>query len=309
MTPPDAKHARRGSRRVFSSGGIPGALNITLTVVVAAACCATLWFASHTTPGWAVAAAIAFSFVNNTMFSLLHESVNGIAHDSRHANEMLGRFAAAFFPTSLSLQRVFHLAHHARNRTVDEQFDYIRPSDRPLLKRAQWYAILTGLYWVFVPLGGLAYLLLPSAFVRARSSDTATQTGAASMFAQLDKAPRTTIRLELLFTIAMQAALFFALDLSLRGWILCYAAFAVNWSSLQYTDHAFSKLDVRDGAWNLRVNPLTRVLFLTYHHHLAHHQNPQVPWLHLGDYVDDAAPRPSFWSVYWRMWRGPQPLP
>ncbi|HET8774663.1 MAG TPA: fatty acid desaturase [Thermoanaerobaculia bacterium] len=288
---------------------IPGTLNLALTAAAASACCAALWAASHGSPWQAAVAAIAFSFVNNTMFSLLHESVHGIGHTNRRVNEALGTFAAAFFPTALSLQRVFHLAHHARNRTIDEQFDYIRPFDRPFLKRAQWYAILTGLYWVFVPLGGIAYLLVPSAFTHSRTSSTATQTGAASMFAHLDEAPRTRIRLELLFTLFVQIALFVLLDLSATGWLLCYAAFAVNWSSLQYTDHAFSKLDVRDGAWNLRVNPLTRALFLNYHHHLAHHQHPQVPWLHLGRHVDPSAERPSFWKIYRQMWRGPRPLP
>ena len=300
---------RAGGETAGQRPALPGRLNIALTIIVAAACCGALWAASHAPLGPALAAAVAFSFVGNTMFSLLHESVHGIAHPSRRVNEALGRFAAAFFPTALSLQRVFHLAHHARNRTEDEQFDYIRPTDRPLLKRAQWYAILTGLYWVFVPLGGLAYLLIPAAFTRARSSSTASQTGAASMFAMLDQAPRTAIRLELLFTIGLQLALFFALDLTAAGWLLCYGAFAVNWSSLQYTDHAFSKLDVRDGAWNLRVSPVTRALFLNYHHHLAHHRHPQVPWLHLGRYVDPSEEQPSFWKIYLEMWRGPRPLP
>ncbi|MGZ8710564.1 MAG: fatty acid desaturase family protein [Thermoanaerobaculia bacterium] len=288
---------------------IPGTLNLVLTIGAASACCGALWLASHGSPWQIALAAIAFSFVNNTMFSLLHESVHGIAHANRRVNEALGTFAAAFFPTSLSLQRVFHLAHHARNRTVDEQFDYIRPFDRPLLKRAQWYAILTGLYWVFVPVGGLAYLVWPSAFTLSKGAATATQTGASSMFAHLDEAPRVRIRVELLFTIGGQVALFVLLDLDVTGWLLCYAAFALNWSSLQYTDHAFSKLDVRDGAWNLRVSPVTRALFLNYHHHLAHHRNPHVPWLHLGDYVDPSEERPSFWTIYWQMWRGPRPLP
>lgn len=288
---------------------IPGTLNLVLTMGTASACCGALWLASHGS-AWQIAiAALVFSFVNNTMFSLLHESVHGIAHANRRVNEALGTFAAAFFPTSLSLQRVFHLAHHARNRTIDEQFDYIRPFDRPLLKRAQWYAILTGLYWVFVPVGGLAYLVWPSVFRVSRRAATANQTGASSMFAHLDEAPRTRIRVELLFTIGVQVALFLLLDLDVAGWLLCYAAFGLNWSSLQYTDHAFSKLDVRDGAWNLRVNPVTRALFLNYHHHLAHHRNPQVPWLHLGDYVDPSEERPSFWTIYRQMWRGPRPLP
>lgn len=288
---------------------IPGTLNALLTIAVAAACGVLLRIASHGTLWQLALAALAFSFVNNTMFSLLHESVHGIAHADRRVNEAIGIVAAAFFPTALSLQRIFHLGHHAHNRTAQEQFDYIRPHDRPLLKRAQWYSILTGLYWLFVPLGGLAYLLVPSLFTRSLTHDTAMQTGATSMFAGLANAPRTRIRIELLFTIAMQVALFMLLDLSATGWIACYAAFAINWSSLQYTDHAFSKLDVRDGAWNLRVNPLTRLLFLNYHHHLAHHRHPHISWIHLGHYIDPAEERPSFWAIYWRMWRGPRPLP
>jgi fatty acid desaturase len=291
---------------------IPGTLNVALTMTVAAACCGALWLASHGTPWLIAAAVVAFSLVGNTMFSLLHESVHGIAHERERVNEAVGIMAAVFFPTALSLQRVFHLGHHAHNRTAQEQFDYIGPHDRPWLKRAQWYAILTGVYWLFVPLGGLAYLLAPSLFTRLGtrgSGGVAVQTGASSMFAGLERAPRTRIRLELLFTLAAQVALATALDLTFAGWALCYAAFALNWSSLQYTDHAFSKLDVRDGAWNLRVNAFTRLIFLNYHHHLAHHQHSQVPWIHLGRYVDPDEARPSFWSIYWRMWRGPQPLP
>ena len=109
-------------------------------------------------------------------------------------------------------------------------------------------------------------------------------------------------------SLAIQVLLFFALGLTLAGWLLCYAAFAVNWSALQYADHAFSPLDAHDGAWNLRVNPLTRALFLNYHFHLAHHRHPQTPWLHLGKLVDPAEARPSFIRVWLSMWRGPRRL-
>ncbi|MEO8379085.1 MAG: fatty acid desaturase [Acidobacteriota bacterium] len=291
----------------------PGTLNIALLAVVGTACAMLLWAASHGSSWQVLLAVLSFSFLNNTMFSLLHESVHGIAHSDRRTNEAMGVIAAAFFPTGLSLQRVFHLGHHARNRTVEEQFDYIRPFDNPLLKRAQWYAILTGIYWLFVPLGGLLYLLWPSFYqrpmLRSKTSEIAVQTGASSMFAGIESAPRTRVRLELLFTIVVQIALFRLLDLNALGWLLCYGAFGVNWSSLQYTDHAFSRLDVREGAWNLRVNPVTRLLFLNYHHHLAHHRHPQVPWIHLGRFVSEDDERPSFWSIYWKMWRGPRPLP
>ena len=83
----------------------------------------------------------------------------------------------------------------------------------------------------------------------------------------------------------------------------------MNWSSLQYADHAWSELDVREGAWNLRVNKLVQWLFLNYHHHKAHHQHPEVSWLNLSEHVDFTEQRPSFLKIWLSMWRGPRPLP
>jgi fatty acid desaturase len=256
---------------------------------------------------------MAFSFVNNTIFSLLHESVHGIFHRNRHANEWGGRIGAAFFPTALTFQRIFHLRHHRNNRTEVEQFDYLRPTDNRVMKYAQWYAILTGLYWLASPLGMLIYLLWPGAFrvkwLRAEDSRLAQQTAADAMLEGFDHAPAGRIRLEILFTLLVQAALVWLAQATWQGWLLCYAAFAVNWSSLQYADHAWSELDVREGAWNLRVNKLVQWIFLNYHHHKAHHQHPEVSWLHLSEHVDFTEPRPSFFKIWLSMWRGPRPLP
>jgi hypothetical protein len=38
---------------------------------------------------------------------------------------------------------------------------------------------------------------------------------------------------------------------------------------------------------------------------LAHHRHPNVPWIHLPRFVRRDDPRPSFWSIYLRLWRGP----
>ena len=293
---------------------IPGSLNLILLAAAITGAAALLAVASHAANGWAVlAAAIAFSYVNNTVFSLLHESVHGVFHQNSRINEAAGIVAAAMSPTGLTFQRAFHLSHHARNRTEDEQFDYFRPGDSRWLKRAQWYSILTGFYWVFLPLGCIVYLLAPRVFhlkaLRARDSSLGQQTGAAAMFARVERADRSRMQLEILFSLAFQSALILLLDLTLTGWLACYAAYAVNWSSLQYADHAFSPLDVRNGAWNLRVNPVVRWLFLNYHLHLAHHQHPAVPWLYLPRHVSAGEPQPSFLAVDLSMWRGPRPLP
>ena len=292
---------------------IPGTLNLLILFAAVAIGGILLWLASHAESWlWVVAAALGFSFVNNTIFSLLHESVHGKLHANRAVNEWCGRFAAGFFPTGLSMQRAFHLGHHRRNRTEVEQFDYIRPGDNKFLKYAQWYSILTGLYWGSAPIGCLTYLLAPWVIrlpvFRSRNSALARQTSTNAMIGDLDGVSGWKARPEILLSIAIQLALFVFLDLNLVGWAACYAAFAVNWSSLQYADHAWSELDVRNGAWNLRVNKIVQFLFLNYHHHLAHHRHPEVAWVHLHRYVDFSAYRPRFLSVYLSMWRGPRRL-
>jgi fatty acid desaturase len=291
---------------------IPATLNTVLLAAALATCAGCLWLASHAEPlVTRLLAALAFSYVNNTVFSLLHEATHGVLHTSRRANDWLGRLAAAFFPTSYTLQRTFHLTHHRNNRTELEQFDYLRPGDNRFLKHAQWYSILSGLYWAFVPLGCVAFALFPGLLQRLRGTGTryGEQTGAEAYLGRLEDAPGTVIRLEALLTLAVQAGLVLGLELTASGWALCYAAFAVNWSSLQYADHAWSPLDVRDGAWDLRVAAPVRWLFLNYHYHRAHHRHPRVPWLYLGRYVDPDVPRPSFLRIWLSMWRGPRPLP
>jgi fatty acid desaturase len=202
------------------------------------------------------------------------------------------------------------LGHHRRNRSDVELFDYFLPDDHRPLKVFQWYGILTGVYWLLPPLACVAYLLAPGLFRAALfRSQAARQTSAEAMLSGFETAPEGRIRLEILFSFAMQAAMIWALDLRLGGWLTCYAAFALNWSSLQYADHAWSVRDVHDGAWNLRVSRVVQYLFLNYHHHRAHHQHPSVPWLHLPKYVDFAEERPSFLRIYLQMWRGPRPWP
>ena len=302
------------NREVRARDSIPDTINIALAVTAMAVAMALLWLASHTTSwAWRIFAAVVFSFVNNTIFSLLHEAVHGVFHSRQGANEWFGRLTAAFFPTALSFQRICHLGHHARNRTDAELFDYYYPDDNKLLKFGQWYGILTGLYWLLAPLGCLIYLLCPWLFtlrlLRGDDSVFAQQTGADAMLSGFENARPGRVRLEVLFSIAVQVAIFLILDLNWTGWLVCYAAFAVNWSSLQYADHAWSSRDVREGAWNLRVNPVVQAFFLNYHHHQAHHLHPQVPWIHLPRYVDFETERPSFLEIYLKMWLGPRPYP
>lgn len=293
---------------------VPGALNVTLAVAVMSLNAVLLYGASHA-DSWIglLAAGVAFSYANNTVYSLLHECVHRKFHGRRQVNEWFGRILAAWFPTGFTFHRMCHLGHHRHNRTEVERFDYYTPDDNRFFKFVQWYGILTGLYWLMPPLGCVLVFFLPTRLllrlVDSRGSKTAEHIGTDAILGGLAEASQAAMRLEILLTVAVQVALWRLLDLSFTGWLVCYAAFAVNWSALQYADHAWSELDVRDGAWNLRVSRSVQYVFLNYHHHLAHHQHPDVPWLHLGKFVDFDAPRPSFLSIYVSMWRGPRPLP
>jgi fatty acid desaturase len=294
-----------------STLSIPAKLNLLLLPATIAAAAGSLWTASHAGSTWLmIAAAIVFSFVNNTIFSLLHEAVHGIFHPDSRVNTWAGRLAASFFPTSFSIQRAFHLTHHRHNRTPDEQFDLIRPGDNRALKIAQWYCILTGLYGLSPTVFCVLYAMTPRLFRMhwwaRKDQGIGHQTSAAIYFGAVEAVPMRIVRLEVLIAAGVQVGLFLLLDLNLAGWLLCHLLFVVNWSSLQYADHAFSPLDPKEGAWNLKVNLLVRLLFLNYHYHLAHHQAPQVPWLHLPKLVPQDGEQPAFWRIYLRMWLGPR---
>jgi fatty acid desaturase len=103
--------------------------------------------------------------------------------------------------------------------------------------------------------------------------------------------------------------IWWALDLTWQGWLLCHWAFALHWSALQYVDHAWSSRDIVNGAWNLKVSLVARALALNYHYHLAHHRHPQTSWVHLPELVDHAEPQPTFWRIYFSLWGGTRPAP
>lgn len=294
---------------------IPGRLNLCILAGTVGVLAGALWIASHA-QSWIVVifAAILFSFFNNTMYALMHEAVHRHFHANSRLNEAAGRFIAGFFPTAFALQRVFHLAHHRNNRSEHERFDYYAPGENVQLKRLQWYSILTGLYWLALPTFAVIYFFTADLIrwrhlFERRGAWFAKQTSAQEFLDALDGVSLSRVRADIIIAVAVQAALIWLLDLSLAGWAVCYAAFAFNWSSLQYTDHAFSPLDAEEGAWNLKVHPLVRGVFLNYHYHLVHHRDPSLCWTVLPQHAQPGDPSPSFWSIYRQMWAGPRPLP
>lgn len=293
---------------------IPGRLNLLILAGSLAGIGTCLWLASHGSWPFVVVAAVTFALLNNTNYSLMHEAVHRHFHPVPRVNEWAGRVLAGTFPTAFALQRVFHLTHHANNRTPAERFDYYAPGEDRAIKVVQWYSILTGLYWLALPAFAVVYFVAADLIgwrkVLTRRGDWfARQTSAREFLDALERVPVWRARADCAIAACVQLVLILLLDVTLSGWLICYGSFAVAWSSLQYTDHAFSPLDVEEGAWNLKVSPLIKKVFLNYHYHLAHHRDPSLPWTDLPQAVQAGDPNPSFWAIYLQMWRGPRPLP
>jgi fatty acid desaturase len=207
---------------------------------------------------------------------------------------------AGFFPTAFTIQRISHFGHHRRNRTDFELYDYYLPHQSRWLKTYWIYCLLTGFYWAIIPVAGFVYLVCPFAFrSRKFQNGPAKWWGFGEFVRDIANEPIARVWPQAVFTFALQALLWWSLALDWTGWLACYWAFGLNWSSLQYTDHA----------WNLRFWPPTQAVFLNYNLHLVHHRRPDIPWLHLPRFVRREDPNPSFWSIYWPLWAGARPAP
>lgn len=288
-----------------------GLLNSTLLVLALAISWVCLWAASHLSWGYALMGVWLFSHVNNTPFALMHEAVHGVGAKSRGLNHMLGIVSGWAFPTSFSMQRLAHIGHHQRNRTDQELYDYYLPTQSRRVRNIWLYAgNLLGLYWWCVIVGNVLYFLAPWAWrSQVFVKSIAPALGFGPYVEDLAKLPPSGVWSEIALAFGYQAAIFYVLDLNVVGFVLCNMAFALHWSVLQYADHAWSARDVRNGAWNLWVLPPFRWIALNYHYHLAHHQHPQVPWYDLPKWVDPNIRQPSFWRVYFSLWKGVRPAP
>ena len=106
--------------------------------------------------------------------------------------------------------------------------------------------------------------------------------------------------------IVAQGFLLWILNVPILAWLAVFAIHALVWSSQNYVNHAFSERDIVNGAHNLEMPVLLTPLYLHFNLHLAHHQHPQIPWIHLPNYVPAGNPRMGFFFNYVLLWSGPR---
>lgn len=285
---------------------IPDRLNLFLVVLVVGLSIALLWLGSWVEPWWAVVAVgILFSYTSLTNYALFHEAAHGNLQTNWSRNYFCGLISGALFPMPFSMIRTTHQGHHLRNRTDFEMFDLYYPSDSRLVKHVQWYGVLCGLFWPFVPLAAVLFAFFPWVF---RLPVFHSYRPYRHLLGDIRKGQLWTIRAELASIVAVFAALFWLLDLRWQNTLILYACFSVNWSTRQYVGHAFSKRDVIDGAFNLRHTRLMSLVLLHGEYDLNHHRRPDVSWYYLPKISPADEPRPSYVKQYWRQWLGPKPV-
>jgi fatty acid desaturase len=248
---------------------------------------------------------IIFSFILLTNYALMHEGAHYNLHKSPKINWLLGALSSCLFPMSFTFFQITHQTHHYCNRTDHEMFDYYYPSDNKLIKFTQWYGILSGIWWFFIPLGSLLMALSPKLFTtsivkKARSSQV--------LFDDFSDRDILKIRQEVVFSILYWAFFINLLSLNWQSLLIMYCCFAFNWSTRQYVTHAWTIRDVINGAANLKVSKPMSLILLNGEWDLVHHQQPNLPWNELAKEGQKSSEKQiNYLSQYLSLWKGPCP--
>lgn len=289
---------------------IPSQLNMAITVAQVLVSLCLLWGASWAWQAghlaWVLLAALVFSFVMQTGFSLLHEAEHRKLHANRNINDILGFACATMFPGSYQLMTVAHLNHHKVNRSDAELVDYFKPGESPVLKWLQFYGLITGLIWISAPIITLIICLTPTGLLE-KSFAKRQNSSVTRYLAFIQKAGADRVRVETALGIALGAAAWWLLGLNWQGVAICYGAFAFSWSSQQYIYHVRTPRHLIEGAFDLKLWKPVQWLYLNFNYHLSHHRAPNVPWLHMPK-VADIEPTQGYLVTYLKLWGPPQPV-
>jgi fatty acid desaturase len=124
-------------------------------------------------------------------------------------------------------------------------------------------------------------------------------------FLEGSRTPLATIRREAWMVLAAWAFLFWLLGIDPVAFLVLYAAAASSGPRMSMSTIAFSPRDIVNGAHNLKMPRWMRPFYLNFNLHLAHHQHPHVPWIHLPKIADPESQRIQFFWNYLRLWGGP----
>ena len=284
---------------------IPGPVNLIIIIVCSLMYFLLLWEASHTQHyGWTLICGFLFAVNMVPVYSLIHEAEHGILHSNERMNNLLGTWLSTLFIAPYTFFKHCHLKHHKKNRTDEEMWDLYYEHKEKFKKYGTLYGMMIGLgyfsMWLAVLLFAVAPRLIYTRFFYAQKEIGGFIKGSD----RKDKVAHS--RLESILVILFQAGIFYLLNLNWPAWLTLFAMHGFLWSSQNYVNHAFSPRDIINGAHNLKIPSWLKWVYLNFNLHLAHHQNPKIPWIYLPDYVSEGVGRISFLKNYLRLWKGPK---
>lgn len=284
---------------------IPKGINMVVIL-----CCSGLYFFLLTlgsqTPeiGFKFLIGLAFGVVMIPVYSLMHEAAHNTLHPNYKLNVFLGQYLSTLFVTSYHFFRHCHLKHHKKNRTDEEMWDLYYEHQNKWLRFGNLYLMMIGFgyfaLWLSVVLFALAPSLVHSRFFKKHKEIRGFLTGGDHPF------KLRTSQKESLIVIAFQVFCLWSIQWDFTTWIILFLVHGFIWSSQNYVNHAFSPRDIINGAHNLKVPRWMNIIYLNFNIHLAHHQNPNIPWIHLSRYIKSEQGRLSFFENYIRLWKGPR---
>lgn len=286
---------------------IPDRLNVMLVLSVCGLALFCLWLGNQyiDQPAILILLGLGYSYLMLTNYALMHEAAHDKLHTSKTLNYLLGMLSSFFFPMSITLFRNTHTKHHIQNRSDDELFDAYSDNDSLIKKYVQWYAILIGIFWFYPVLGSLVLALFsPKSVQKWFLKDKPGRAYTAS-FTPMEV---QRMRIELIVFIVFITLILYGLSINPFVLLVYYAFFAVNWSTRQFIEHAYTKRHFVEGALNLRHFPWMSALFLHRELDLNHHRYPDVPWNYLPRLVAPDEQQIHYIRQYLRLWSGPVPV-
>jgi fatty acid desaturase len=285
---------------------IPNKINLAITTVCSCGYFILLWTASHVNGyGWVLLCGFLFAVIMVPVYSLIHEAEHDIINSNGKINDFMGRWLSTLFIAPYTFFKHCHLKHHKKNRTDEEMWDLYYEHQDKIKRYGNLYGMMIGIGYFSMWLAVLLYAFAPGLIYTRFFYSHKEVRGFIRGSDRKDKV--TKARWESLAVIAFQAALFFTLDLKWTSWLALFAMHGFLWSSQNYVNHAFSPRNVINGAHNLKIPVWLKLVYLNFNLHLAHHQNPKIPWLHLPKFINSGKGRISFFRNYLRLWKGPKP--
>ena len=247
---------------------------------------------------------LVFAIVMIPVYSLMHEAAHNALHPNYRVNVFLGQYLSMLFVTSYHFFRHCHLKHHKKNRTDEEMWDLYYEHQNKWKRYGNLYLMMIGLgyfaLWLSVILFALAPSLVHSKFFKRHTEIRGFLEGGDSPF------KLKTSQKESMMIIGFQILCLWFINWDFETWIIFFVVQGFVWSSQNYVNHAFSPRNIINGAHNLKLPKWLNIVYLNFNIHLAHHQNPNIPWIHLPKYIISEEGRLSFFKNYIRLWKGPK---